>query len=439
MIKAQYFPVKFDLDTFIPNELPITYAFFDGDSNTEYRKDLEDLFSFVTTNSQNMPFYNIHPEAAKNIATQCEEFYAAMCHCLEAAFDNHYNKTYGPSLASFFGKTIVDHPYFIDYAAKTWDTDNPAIYGRFDMAVSANTGEVLGFYEFNGDTPVMLFESTSLQNNLVSQVTSNENQYNNFFEESIKDMVIPEGNICIVLDYDYIEDICTCETIKQTFEEAGRTVFISSIKDLTCDTTDPNKPFSVSDVAVDNLFILSPWEELLESDQYSAIRNHDKWSDNVFFFEPAWRWFFSNKGFMAWMTYLAEHHEDFEYILDLEGFLPTYMTIGRFLEEGQPCVGKPVTGRLSSNIVFYDGNGSVLSESGGGYGDDLYVYQTLCKPDQVEGRNNFIMGAWMCPYVSKGKEYNLEAQVGTLCIREFDKEILDIKNERFIPHIVEWQ
>lgn len=435
MITAQKHPVSFNIDTFIKEELPITYTFFDGANNPEYREDLDALFSFVTENKGAMPFYNIPEDTAKHIANECEKMYAAMAHALDHLFELNNIPTY----KHFFGETLVKHPHFIDYAKRTWDNSHTAIYGRFDLAVSTE-GKVKGFYEFNGDTPVMLFESTSLQNYLVSQISSQENQYNNYFENMVRDAdrTLPEGNVCVVLDYDFIEDICTCETIKQIFEEAGRTVFISSIKDLTCDITDKYQPFSVSDVRVDNLFILSPWEELLDGDEFNTIGNFRLWHDNVRFLEPAWRWFFANKGFMAWMTHLAESMpEEFGYILDIEGFLPTYRD-NIFATDGMPCVGKPLTGRLSSNIVFFDEQGDVISASEGNYGDDDYVYQMLCKPDQVEGRNNFIMGAWMCPFVEKGRPYDLEAQVATLCIREFDKEILDIKNERFIPHIVEW-
>lgn len=436
-IKAKYFPVQFDVDTFIKEELPLTYAFFDGANNPEYRNDLDALFSFVSNNKDNMPFYAISEDTALHISRSCEQMYEAMAHCLDHLLTSDYDRE---TLEHFFGETLKKHPYFTNYARKTWDRNHAAVYGRFDLAVST-TGKIKGFYEFNGDTPVMLFESTSLQNNLVSQVTSPENQYNDYFEKMVKnaDRYMPQGNVCVVLDYDYIEDICTCETIKQIFEEAGRTVFIASIKDLAVDITEHNKPFMVNDIVVDNLFILSPWEELLEGDNYHAIMRHDNWMNHVHFFEPSWRWFMANKGFLAWMTYLAEDMpEEFGYILELEGFLPTYREKDVFIEHGKEFVGKPLTGRLSSNIVFFDSEGNTLSESDGNYGDDDYIYQLLCKPDQVEGRNNFIMGAWMIPYIQRGTKYDLESEVGTLCIREFDKEILDIKNERFIPHIVEW-
>ena len=54
MINSVNSKVKFDLDTFIQNELPITYNFFDGADNKEYRQDLEDLFKYVSENKDNI-------------------------------------------------------------------------------------------------------------------------------------------------------------------------------------------------------------------------------------------------------------------------------------------------------------------------------------------------------------------------------------------------
>jgi glutathionylspermidine synthase len=94
-----------------------------------------------------------------------------------------------------------------------------------------------------------------------------------------------------------------------------------------------------------------------------------------------------------------------------------------------------VLGRLSSNIRIHNGLGELEHESQGGYEDCERVYQEFCPPHRVEGRNNFILGMWM---VSEARTL-LSGHVGhaaTMCIREFDAPVLELTNERFIPHIV---
>ncbi len=433
MINSVNNKVKFDLDTFIQNELPITYNFFDGADNKEYRQDLEDLFKYVSENKDNMPFYTISKNAALNINEKSEQFYSAMCNSLDYMFNNDdFNIEF---LQRFFGKTLVDHPYFLDYAKSTWDNDHPAIYGRFDLSVGLD-GTINGVYEFNGDTPVMLFESVILQNNLVTQLGKEEQQSNEYYQK-LKDninKVLPKGNVCIVFDYNYIEDICTCETLKQILEDCGRDVFITNYKGLDYDLVNKTKPFSVNDIEVDNIFMLLPWEEMLYQDNFSMFRNYKQWSHNVKFLEPAWRWFMSNKGFMAYMTWLSENVEQFSYIKELEGFLPAYMDTVPHCEKGVKSVGKPITGRLSNNIIFLDKHAKVQYHSDGSYEDDTYVYQEFCPPSRVDGRNNFIVGTWLSPFYNKDE--TLMSESSTICIREFDKPILDIKNERFVPHII---
>lgn len=434
MISSDSYKVNFDIDTFIKDELPITYNFFDGAENKEYRSDLNDLFKFITDNKDNMPFYTISQDSAYNINAKSEEFYNMMCHALGYMFENKDSFS-SEFLEGFFGKTLKDHPYFLDYAKSTWDNDHPAIYGRFDLSVNLD-GKIDGVYEFNGDTPVMLFESVILQNNLAQQLNKGDKQSNDYYEhlkENI-DKVLPSGNVCIVFDYNYIEDICTCETLKQILEESGRDVFITNYTGLDYDLSNKHKPFSVNDIVVDNVFMLLPWEEMLYQDNFSMFRNHKQWSNDTKFIEPAWRWFMSNKGFMAFITWLSENVTEFGYINTLEGFLPTYTSSSNHINKGKACVGKPITGRLSNNILFLDKFGELQYHSDGSYEDDLYIYQEFCPPSRIEGRNNFIIGTWLSPYFNKDE--SLMSQSSTICIREFDKPILDIKNERFIPHLI---
>jgi glutathionylspermidine synthase len=91
----------------------------------------------------------------------------------------------------------------------------------------------------------------------------------------------------------------------------------------------------------------------------------------------------------------------------------------------EKCVEKPATGRLSNNIKIWNHNSELVSDTGGFYAEENTVVQVYCAPRRVEGRNNFILGMWMCGDMAAG-----------ICAREFDTEVLSISNERFIAHIV---
>ena len=227
---------------------------------------------------------------------------------------------------------------------------------------------------------------------------------------------------------DYVEDMATCETVAQAFgaARADRNVSFLDLKELDYDHMNLSKPWIArnSYKPLDAIYILSPWEEMV--DTFPTMLDHwERWIDNVHLFEPAWRWFLAHKGMTALCTHLCDtkpgfalHHREAAKIL-----LPTYLKrpMGAF---GNHWVEKPVVGRLSNNIKIWK-DGVVVSDTGGFYSDENTVFQLYTPPRKVEGRNNFILGMWMCG------EYS-----ASLCAREFDSEILSISNERWIPHIV---
>ncbi|WP_415913027.1 glutathionylspermidine synthase family protein [Neptuniibacter sp. QD37_11] len=441
-MKAKYFPINFSIEKNIQPELPITSSLFGAEFVRN--DDLESLFSFPKEHQDNMPFYVFNGKEANHITEVSERAYDALCSAVEWL---DHNREYVPR---FFGKDFCEkYPEFIEYAFWTYQNNVEATYGRFDMAFDPDTGAITGIYEFNGDTPVMLFESTILQNDLTQQVRKAQgnkyDQHNFYYESSVKG--IPRAfrskwghanNVGIVAHAEYIEDIVTCETLFQIYDSAaGITPYIDHIDNLQDEAGNPEAEsiFYITDQPLRHLFKLQPWEEVVESCYDDIISNWREWCEKTKIYEPAWRWFLANKGIWALITHILENDVAFQEKYGDLPFLKTYMSEASFEEAGQPYVQKPLIGRLSNNIVIHDGKGNITFESDGSYGDIDCVYQEYCAPGRVIGRNNFIVGMWMGIYPDTVEP--LVMQAASLCIREFDKPVLDIKNERFIPHLIE--
>lgn len=423
--------IHFDIDV-LPDYLPYLSEFYN--SKEELKKDVRDLFSFPLANKEAMPFYTISSEGCENIANAAEGTYAAMVDAVEYAFE-HRSMVY-----QFYSCEMLRSPEgrsFIDYAEFTFNQRNllsQALYGRFDMAVDPVTDKVTGVYEFNGDTPVMLFESTAMQDDFARQIDrSGESQFNEYYQyvsESLRDHRLSRtSKIAVVFNSEYVEDSATCEILNELLGEHV-TAFMVDIKELDYDHAGGSKPFMYKDVVLDGMFILSPWEEMVTAFP-AAFLNWKQWAESVAIMEPAWRWFMSNKGIWALMTQMAEESKDWACEWQGLPLLRTYQHKERLL--GQPQVSKPILGRLSSNIEFIGADGGTIVSSEGFYGGTEKIYQELCPAGSVRPGKNFIAGVWMAPNCSRKDLY---ARAGTLCFREFDNEIIETMNERFIPHLI---
>jgi glutathionylspermidine synthase len=417
-MKAVFKSINFDLEQVVAEEVPFLSAFYrDGE---ELNGDIKDLLSFPVKHSDNMPFYTIKDSTTERLNEQFEDYYKMMDYALAMAFHNK------GLLRQFFDcEFLRKHgDRFIPYAEATFHKHHPALYGRFDACFNPITEQLMGVYEFNGDTPVMLFESVNLQNRYAQMLGTD--QYNNYWDIFIEQMQ-HKGykRIGVACATNYVEDMATCETLAQAFNAAIplATVQFLDMKELDFDT-DADKPFFAmgSNEPLDAVYILQPWEEMVENNP-EMLDNWERWVDNTHVFEPAWRWFFAHKGMTALCTYLMEESGSFASKFGHVKLLRTYLKrpSGAL---GNHWVEKPVVGRLSNNIKIWE-KGEVVSDTGGYYSEENTVFQEYCAPYQVEGRNNFILGHWMMNKYSAGT-----------CFREFDSKVLSISNERWIPHIV---
>ncbi|MFK4132458.1 glutathionylspermidine synthase family protein [Pseudomonas luteola] len=434
-MKAVYHDIGFNIDEIVQQELPKMSAFHAD--NGELRWDVHDLFQFPVDFSSEMPFYTISEANADKAAYIFEDTYHMLVEAAGRAFNDR------KSLLKYFDCAFLRKhgEYFIDYAAYTFRSYGlvgQAVYGRFDAAMDPETEQLTGIYEFNGDTPVMLFESVNLQDHLTRKVTGSDwAQYNNYYPW-IKATLDNYGhgaetNFAVVLDTRYVDDAATCETLSQIIGER-RTCFFADLEDIQYDYLHPEKPFFFGDEQLTAMFILLPWEEMVEnwSEPFKAWRN---WAGNVSFMEPAWRWFISHKGMFAYVTHLLETDDDFRSKWGHLPWLRTYLTDEPFRSKGLAYVSKPVIGRLSANVEIYNEEGVLQNRNEGNYAQCERVYQEFHAPGRVEGRNNFIVGMWMAPD-SRHMSKTHRAQAATFCIREFDAPLLQLQNERFIPHLV---
>lgn len=432
-MKVTYHKVDFPIEQILEQNLPWTREFYS--SQAELNSDVRELFHFFTENKDNLPFYNLTETQGVHMQQVATASYAVMLEAVKHAFEN-------PSLIhKYFGCKMLDSTAgdaFIEYAKWTFGQKNmrgQSLYSRFDMAVDPVTGKVKGIYELNVDTPTMLFESTTLQDELVRQITGEDNQFNNWFEniaETLKETLrsVYKGNkFGVVFDSNFIEDTTTCEIIADLLSEPTACMMVD-IKHLAYEDLQPHKPWIAYEHSLDGMFILSPWEEMVVNFP-KAWMHWETWCHNVVVMEPAWKWFMSNKGILALVSDLLEqgligHGVEAE----LLPFLHTSLSQTRF--RGQKHIGKPKVGRMSNNIQLFGEEGQVLLETDGYYHGEARIFQEYCQAGSLRDGSNFIVSVWM----EGGSPVDKLAKATNIAIREFDTHVTNVQNERFVPHVI---
>lgn len=423
-------PVDIDVGALIERELPLLSAFFHDTG--EMHDDVRQWMDFYIKNQSNLPLYELKESAADEVMGTLTDYYRMMTEAL-----NHVFALSDEELKHWFScQAANDNPAafitFCRFAKALWEEpcasgiNRLTAYGRFDAVIDPESGKVAGVYELNGDTPVMLFESVNLQNFICSQLGDSQRQANDWWAAAGEELKTYSGKtVAVAFDPRYIEDASTCETVAQLFQSVGARAYLTTLEGLNHSVIGLDKPFSVDGVVnrADAVFILLPWEEMMVSG-HDILQHWQSWYQNVRFLEPAWRWFLSHKGMLAFLTHLFEANEQFAQRWSHMPHLPTYMTAQPFEDQGLAYVSKPVVGRLSQNITIVK-PGAVPEQTPGQYEQEVMVYQQYLPPAHAIGRGNFIVCGWLA-----GNE------VKTLAFREFDHEVLELSNERFIAHVL---
>lgn len=164
-MKAIFKKINFNIEDVMKEELPMMEYIYA--SKRQLKEDLSSLLYYPEKHQSNMPFYTLKEKSAENAAHTYNKLYIMLLAALDKLFKEDFNV-----IKKYFGTDFISqHPYFVDYARYTFKNKHPALYGRFDSAFDPETEKVKAVYEFNGDTPVMLFESVLLENRFIQEIT----------------------------------------------------------------------------------------------------------------------------------------------------------------------------------------------------------------------------------------------------------------------------
>ncbi|WP_159440380.1 glutathionylspermidine synthase family protein [Vibrio quintilis] len=405
---------------------------------------LEDEFVFPENQSGQTPFYTFTREEVKALNIASEQVYNLLADSLDFLFDEKYRHL----IPKFYGQEFIQaYPEFVDYAIYTFQNEHEAIYGRFDIAYDFEQGKVLKFYEGNLDTPTMYYDSVVMQHHLLTRLGQEQAQYNLHQENlarNIRKVLGPqERRIAFLCDTNITEDCITTELLFHTFNDhCDDIVLFSDINQLRYDFSSSRNKWTLDEIEVDVIFALYPWEDMvvdLYAESPNPLKEWRKWADKTRFLEPAWRWFISNKGVWAWLTYLkdvlaADDPALAQFVRDNEAawqyVIPSYMEKPFWLKD---YVRKPLQGRMSNNIGFYE-NDQLTHETDGFYAGDDCIYQAICPTTSADnGDTRAIVCTWLAPW-DQGLALDMESS--GIAVREFTGELLQVKHERFMPHIV---
>lgn len=299
--------------------------------------------------------------------------------------------------------------FMIHHIERSWENDDPSIYGRFDFAYD-NVHKELKMLEFNADTPTSLFETGIVQwywkNHYFPELTDQFNSVHEQLIQSWKDIKPHlKGEILhFSCAKETLEDLSNVEYLRDTAIQAGIQTKLIYIDDIGWDGA---HFVDLEGELIQAIFKLYPWEWMVREEFASSIVND---SLEAQWIEPSWKMLLSNKAILPILWELFPHHP---YLL------ASYFEKPHHLKH---YVKKPILSREGANIeMYYDAEMIYATE--GEYGEEGYIYQELANLHREESGFS-IIGSWIIGQESCG-----------ISFRESDMPITTDKS-RFIPHII---
>jgi glutathionylspermidine synthase len=203
---------------------------------------------------------------------------------------------------------------------------------------------------------------------------------------------------------DHAEDEGTAEYLRDTAVQAGLETERIAIEDIGWNGRDF---LDLQDRPIRALFKLYPWEWLIAEEFGAHLL-----SGVAKVIEPAWKMVLSNKAALALLWEMAPGHPN---------LLPA--TLDPNDTEGK-VVRKPIYSREGANIQVIDAGQRVVSETGGDYGAEGYVYQAYAELPAFD-RSYPVIGSWV-----------VASQPAGIGIRE-DSTPITRDTSRFVPHYFE--
>jgi glutathionylspermidine synthase len=294
---------------------------------------------------------------------------------------------------------------FEEYVVRSWETREPSVYGRFDLAFDGVGPPKM--MEYNADTPTALLEAAVAQWDWLKEVDERGDQFNMIHDrlidawKAVRERDNGPIHFAAMTHVDSPEDYITAEYMRDTAIQAGFKTSFIDVSDIGWDRA-RNVFVDHTGFPIHRCFKLYPWEWIFREEFGPQVqKSPTKWV------EPAWKSILSCKSILP---LLYERHPDSPFLLPAS-FDP--------LPSGS-YVRKPVHAREGANIqVVIDGK--LAFETDGPYQSPPYVYQALAPLKPHDGRYP-VLGSWVVNGVPAG-----------LGIRE-DASLITGNTSRFVPH-----
>ena len=303
-------------------------------------------------------------------------------------------------------------PHAVPLIERSWDEDDPSIYGRFDFAFSGGAPKML---EYNADTPTSLLEASVAQWQWLQDRFPNADQFNSIHERLIGYWAhlrpYLRGNPLFVSSLPEPEDICTVNYLRDTAEQAGITTRFLPIDEIGWHG-DTSRFVADGDAEhpIESIFLLYPWEWMIHEAFADAIMQTN---GRVQWIEPAWKMVLSNKGILPILWELFPDHPN---------LLPAYREDYLFAP-GVEYVQKPLLSREGANVTLHSAFQQEVS-TGGDYGEEGFVYQAFAPLPEFDGWHP-VVGSWV-----------IGGEAAGMGIRESRSLITD-NLSRFVPHLID--
>ncbi|AXF11841.1 hypothetical protein CUJ91_28925 [Paraburkholderia graminis] len=365
-------------------------------------------FHFHSLDEHNQPrkvdrntFYYWREDAAYEFSeAQIESLYAAArelnSRCLEAV------------------QHVIDHdrfsrmaiaPEFAELIRKSWDSDEPTLFGRFDMTLDAHG--VPKMYEYNADTPTSIIESSLAQWSWRESVQPKADQFNSLHEALIarwrwiRKHYRKAKLLHFACAFDSQEDVCNVEYLMDTAVQAGWSVKLVDVMKIGTDSA--GRFYDADNERIEVAFKLYPWEWMAQSEYGPQLG-----LGTMHWVEPPWKAVLSNKAILPILWELFPGHPN---------LLEASFEEASF--DGRPHATKPIYSREGESLTLVTPEGRFHNP--GQYGDEGFVYQAYC-PARRFGGLYTTLGVWIVDDVPSG-----------LCVREEAGPIAK-NTSYFVPH-----
>lgn len=282
-----------------------------------------------------------------------------------------------------------------DLVADSWNTQQPELYGRFDLVYDGKSPAKM--IEYNADTPTSLFESASFQwkwlEDMIStgRLPEGSDQFNGTYDALVERFgeILAQGtNVHFAAFEDLIEDYSTTEMLAYAAKDAG---MISHFVDVPkIGVSDAGQFTDAESRVMGALFKLYPWEDMLRDDFSSHIAGA-----HCQMIEPAWKAVVSNKGMLPVLWRMFENHPNLLPAFFADEFDKGSALVSRASDAmNRGIVRKPVFSREGASITI-EQNGRILEAAADRtYDEHPMIAQAYAEMPVFDGFRP-IIGAWV--------------------------------------------